>query len=290
MAKKPDLPPVSVVIPTLNEADYIGYLLYSLSRQTFKNFEVILSDGCSTDGTTKIVKGFEKYLPKLKIVVCQRRSPSVQRNEGARLARYERLLFLDADTILQRDFMGKSLPEIVRKKLDIAHPFTFPITQKLIDQYLFLMMNLGLDLLQEFFPLAGGGTLFSTKTIHQKIGGFDEKITKVFDDVDYVERGVKARGHFGIIKSVSPFVSVRRFDYEGRGDAIKKLFLHSLYVGLLGKHRAQEYIDRAYGSYGMISKLLDKKRERGGFLPKLTEKQFNRLSRNLRKFWRELSS
>lgn len=53
---------VSIIMPTLNEADCLGYLLFSLSRQTYKNFEVIVSDGNSQDETIKIAKSFVETL------------------------------------------------------------------------------------------------------------------------------------------------------------------------------------------------------------------------------------
>lgn len=245
---------MSVIIPTLNEADYVGYLLFSLSRQTYRQFEVIVSDGGSPDQTKKIATSFKNQLPSLKFVVSHKRSPAFQRNRGAEVARYEQLLFLDADTILPPDFLEKSLGEIKKRKLDLAHPVSFPLTKRVADQYLYLVTNWGLEAMQNVFPLAGGWTIFAKKSIHQKIGGFDERLRKIAEDTDYVTRAVKTGARFGIIKNCSPFVSVRRLDIEGTGGAFKNMLLQGIYFSLFGKYRAQDLINRPYGRYTFLKK------------------------------------
>lgn len=269
--------PVSIIIPTFNEADYIGYLLFSLSRQTYKNFEVIVSDGSSKDKTQEVVAGFKRQLPSLKFVVFSKRSPVVQRNRGTREAQYELLLFLDADTILPPSFLKKNLEEIKKRKVDVAHPLSYPLTQKVRQQYYYLVSNWILNLSQKIIPLAGGWTIFSLKTFHQKIGGFDERLTKIADDTDYVMRIVKAGGRFGILKSCPPFVSVRRLDYEGIGGSIKNTLIQGIYFALFGKYGMQELIDRPYGHYSRLRDLLEKRKEKSSLLRRLTQKQFEEL-------------
>jgi glycosyltransferase involved in cell wall biosynthesis len=275
---------VSIIIPCLNEADYIGFLLFSLSRQTYKGFEVIISDGSSQDKTLAIVESFREYLPSLKIVVSQKRSPAIQRNRGAEKAQFERLLFLDADTILPNDFLEKSLQEIQKRKLDLANPVSVPLTKKIIDQYYYLVTNWGIDIMQNIFPLAYGWTIFSKKDLHQKIGGFDEKLKKIAEDTDYIQRAVKKGGKFGIIKSSSPFVSVRRLDLEGRGGLIKNMLVQGILVGLFGKRKAQKYISREYGNFGVLQKLAEREKTTNKLLKKIPNRQFRRIILDIKKF------
>ena len=58
MTKK-NIPAVSIVIPMYNTEKYIGECLDSILAQTFKDFEVIVVDNCSTDNSVSIV---EKYM------------------------------------------------------------------------------------------------------------------------------------------------------------------------------------------------------------------------------------
>lgn len=57
MTERPDLPLVSVVLPTLNGRRFLGESIASILGQTYRNFELIVVDGGSTDGTREIVAG-----------------------------------------------------------------------------------------------------------------------------------------------------------------------------------------------------------------------------------------
>ena len=54
------IPKISVVIPTLNEEKYLPFCLESLTKQTFKEFEIIIADGNSTDKTQEIAHKYTK--------------------------------------------------------------------------------------------------------------------------------------------------------------------------------------------------------------------------------------
>ena len=59
-------PKVSVCIPVYNGSDYIAYAIQSVLAQTYKNFNLIVCDNCSTDNTEEIVRNFED--PRLSYV------------------------------------------------------------------------------------------------------------------------------------------------------------------------------------------------------------------------------
>ena len=97
-------PAVSVVIPLYNSEKFIGECLDSLRAQTFKDFEVIVIDDCSTDNSVKIV---EEYAPKFdgRLILSKTEKNSggggyVPRNIGIKLASGEYICFLDADDYL----------------------------------------------------------------------------------------------------------------------------------------------------------------------------------------------
>lgn len=73
----------SICIPALNEELYLPRLLGGLSKQTYKNFEVIVVEGNSDDDTKKVASKYKDKLD-LKVFTVSKRSPSFQRNFAAK--------------------------------------------------------------------------------------------------------------------------------------------------------------------------------------------------------------
>jgi rSAM/selenodomain-associated transferase 2 len=84
--------PVSVIVPTLNEAANIGRTLSALAPLRGRGCEVIVADGGSSDGTAEAAR------PHADAVICAHRGRASQMNAGADAARGEVLWFLHADT------------------------------------------------------------------------------------------------------------------------------------------------------------------------------------------------
>jgi len=92
----------SIIVPTYMEKDYIGKCLETILKLDYprEGFEIIVSDANSTDGTIDIAK---KYADQ--VVVTKKRGISVGRNEGAKKANGEILLFIDADVEIEPNFL-----------------------------------------------------------------------------------------------------------------------------------------------------------------------------------------
>ena len=95
-----DYPIISVIIPLYNAEKYIGEAIESVLNQTFKNFEVIVVDDCSTDSSYEVV---ESYIPKsdgrLKLLRMEKNSgcAPAPRNKGFLYSRGEYIFFMDSD-------------------------------------------------------------------------------------------------------------------------------------------------------------------------------------------------
>ena len=98
------MPAITVIIPMYNAAEYVGECLESLLLQTFRNFEVIVVDDCSTDDSVKIVEGYApKFEGQLQITQTETNSGGggyIPRNIGIKLAKGEYICLLDADDFL----------------------------------------------------------------------------------------------------------------------------------------------------------------------------------------------
>ena len=93
----------SIIIPTYNEEQYIEQCLHSILQQNIdrSEYEIIVSDASSSDQTCERAKRLAN-----KIVVTKQRGISIGRNLGAREARGDILVFVDADATLAPDFLS----------------------------------------------------------------------------------------------------------------------------------------------------------------------------------------
>ncbi|MBB01756.1 MAG: glycosyl transferase [Planctomyces sp.] len=92
----PDAPFFSVIIPTYNRKHTIGATLESVARQTFRDFETLVVDDGSSDGTAELVR---KQFPWVQVIHQENAGPGAARNRGADIARSKYLAFLDSDDL-----------------------------------------------------------------------------------------------------------------------------------------------------------------------------------------------
>jgi len=111
---------VSVVIPTYNEEDVIADCLESLAKQNFRDFEVIVVDDGSTDKTPSVLSECQnpKSLPyrqagKFQILKQDHLGAGAARNFGAKKAKGEILVFVDADMTFEKNFLKKLISPIL---------------------------------------------------------------------------------------------------------------------------------------------------------------------------------
>lgn len=100
LQKKPE---VSIVVAHMNGKEIIKEFLDSLKKQTFKDFETIIVDNGSTDGSISFIK--KKY-PWVKLIRNEEnRGFSGGNNDGMHIARGDYILLLNNDTVLDKDFI-----------------------------------------------------------------------------------------------------------------------------------------------------------------------------------------
>jgi glycosyltransferase involved in cell wall biosynthesis len=97
---------VSLIIPTYNRRRWIGECLDAIGRQTYRNFEVIVVDDRSTDGTVEWLRGESKYAHVRIHVQEQNGGASIARNTGVQMAAGELITFIDSDDLLEADHLA----------------------------------------------------------------------------------------------------------------------------------------------------------------------------------------
>ena len=93
-------PKISVVVPSFNKVDYIGKTLDSILRQNYSNYEVIIQDGGSTDGTLEIIQKYVKENPEIFRVESKNDGGQTNAiNIGLKKAKGEIITFINADDV-----------------------------------------------------------------------------------------------------------------------------------------------------------------------------------------------
>ena len=100
----------SVIVAVFNGEEIIGGCLESLSKQSLKDFEVIVVDDGSTDATLKRLKTIK--IPKLRVLTQEHKGAGAARNFGAKKAKGDILVFVDADMTFEEDFISKLIDPI----------------------------------------------------------------------------------------------------------------------------------------------------------------------------------
>ncbi len=152
------LPVISVIVPTYNRSKTLEKCLQALAEQTFPagQFEVIVCDDGSTDDTPEVVKNFKAPF-KLSYVRQDNAGPAKARNRGLEKARGQFVLFINDDTILDKEALHQ------HHQTHLAHPGekisvlgTFEFPEEYRKTILVQLINEN-DLLFEYNKMQPGG-------------------------------------------------------------------------------------------------------------------------------------
>lgn len=207
-------PTYSIIIPTLNEEKFLPKLLDSLTLQTVKTFEVVVVDGASVDQTLAVARRYKNKLP-LTIIACEKAGVSRQRNIGAKTAKSNWLVLVDADSIFMPNFI-----ERIDRYIRSSHAKFFTTWLKADREDLWhtiagCFINIGVE--GSVFikkPWAPGPLTIVRRDVFESVGGYNEKVAFAEDHelgVVIFEQGVP----FQILREILYVYSFRRFRKEG---------------------------------------------------------------------------
>ncbi len=207
-------PFLSVIIPALNEEKYIKQLLEDLKNQTYRDFEIIVADAGSKDKTREIAKKYGAKVVKGGI-------PSVGRNAGAKVAKGEYFVFLDADVRLDKNFLLDVYNQIVTKDFNLM-AFTsknvlYSFEKQALTLWRRLLAKIGasganfIGVLMRIFnrPFLGTGLICVKAKVFKESGGFNVKLTYA-EDNEFIQRILTKYGDVVVYKKPI-LASARRF-------------------------------------------------------------------------------
>lgn len=108
-------PIISIIVPAYNAASYIKSTLDSAINQTFKDFEILVINDCSTDDTVDIVESYCATDKRVKLISLSvnKGAPAGPRNIGVKEAKGQWIAFLDADDIWH--------PQKLKRQMDLLN-------------------------------------------------------------------------------------------------------------------------------------------------------------------------
>lgn len=254
-----DQPRVSVVIPNYNGMEHLPECLETLAKQTYRDFEIVLVDNASTDGSVAWV---QEHYPMVRII--QRTTnggPVKSANDGVRNARGEYVILLDNDTAADPRWL-----EILVKALDDHPHYDFAVSLALLYEESGLVQSAGdvysvlhlgnfnrgfghpadeYGVMRRVVATSENGVIHR-REMFRDVGLFDEDYYALYEDLDFSLRGLikgkkclyvpeaRIRHKVGLCREIrrSPEVEMR-FVRNGAMMAAKTLPIPLLLVGLL---------------------------------------------------------
>ncbi|MEM0201893.1 MAG: glycosyltransferase [Candidatus Micrarchaeaceae archaeon] len=205
------MPHISVVIPTYNEEKYIGGTLSALSRQSFKDFDVIVVDKESKDKTKEIVRNYGA-----RVITVKKRGIALARNAGAKAAKGPIILFIDADTVASRNLLATYSKAFSDNNIIAATGPILPLERQdwlMMTSYKFvsvLFVRLSIALGR---PSIVGSNFAVRKDVFDAVHGFNERFL-TYEDWDLSNR-IKKFGRILYIKDAVVHTSTRRIESWG---------------------------------------------------------------------------
>ncbi len=169
---------ISIIIPTLNEAEHICSLLaHLLENSSGENIEEILvSDGGSTDGTARKVSRFKEV-----VFLTSKTGRAKQMNFGAKHARGNILYFLHADSFPPKNFDKAIIQEVEKGNQAGCFRMRFD------SSHWWLKLAGWLTALPFKASRGGDQSQFITRTLFNDIGGYDEAFT-IYEDNNLIQK------------------------------------------------------------------------------------------------------
>jgi chlorobactene glucosyltransferase len=218
-------PLVSVLVPARNEKRNIAGCVESLLAQDYPNFEVIVLDDQSTDGTRDILAKIAAAYPGLQLLDG---APPADKVVGknwacsqlARQARGELLMFTDADTHHQADMLYSTVTALLGEKADLLTGFPRQEVrswgEKLIVPFFswvvlnFFPLAIAYQLNFSILSSAVGQFMLFRREAYQAIGGHESVSDSIVEDLSLVRRIQSARLRWRMVY-VTDLISCRMY-------------------------------------------------------------------------------
>ena len=209
-------PSVGVIIPARNEAENIEECLASLTKSRYPNFEIIVVDDRSEDGTAELARTVPAGNAKRLVVIDGEALPQGWLGkpwacqQGARVTSAELLLFADADTTHGENLLSRSITELQNKDADLLNVLGLQVMESfweyLVQPQIFLAVVFRHPDLERSARssqwqdgVANGQFMLMPRTSYEAIGGHESVRDRVLEDLALAQT-VKRHGRTLVVR------------------------------------------------------------------------------------------
>ncbi|MEA5452185.1 glycosyltransferase [Leptolyngbya sp. CCNP1308] len=180
---------LSVIIPAYNAETTLSAQLDALAQQEFSgNWEIVVGDNGSTDGTLDIIRRYQQTMPQLKVVdASARRGAAHARNMACAQAQGDTLLFCDADDAVAPGWLAAMATAMEKYDLVCGRREMTQLNDR--NEFAAALTSIeGTGLLYHpFRPFGAASNLAVKRVHHEAVGGFDGQFLAL-QDIDYCWR------------------------------------------------------------------------------------------------------
>ncbi len=175
---------VSIIMPAYNAQRFIGRAINSVLNQTFLDWELLIVDDGSTDGTAGYVK-YHYSSPQIKLFTQSNQGPASARNAGIEHAQGEFIAFLDADDCWRPNKLSLQIPLFATDSTGVVYGDAELVGGKIEGYSTFFAINPPASgrvtsqlVRRNFIPML---TAVIRRDLLRKIGGFDSDLRAAED-------------------------------------------------------------------------------------------------------------
>jgi O-antigen biosynthesis protein len=186
--QRPRRPAVSVIVPTYNRAALLPRAIDSILRQRFTDFELIIVDDGSDDGTVDLIRRYQVQDPRVRLI----RQPSncgvgAARNRGLREARADLIAFLDSDDEWFEAKLERQIRTLSAAGPEVGLVYCGVETISESGERWYFRPNHSGDVYRDMLsanPIHSGSGVLLRRNVIRVAGFFDERIPAI-EDYDY---------------------------------------------------------------------------------------------------------
>lgn len=224
-------PSVGVIIPARNESKNIEECLASLTKSRYPNFEIIVVDDRSEDGTAELARTVPPGNAKRLVVIDGEALPEGWLGkpwacqQGARATSAELLVFADADTTHGDRLLSRSITELQNEDTDLLNVLGFQVMEsfweRLVQPQIFLAVVFRHPDLERSARssqwqdgVANGQFMLMPRTSYEAIGGHESVRDRVLEDLALAQT-VKRHGRTFVIRMAMDDLTTRMYHSLG---------------------------------------------------------------------------